>query len=295
MNEEKNVSLLHERILKAISIHSDYEIIYVDDGSKDNTFSEIFKLSEKDTKVKYISFSRNFGHQNALKAGIDYATGDCIISLDGDLQHPPELIPKLIKKWKKGFDVVFTIRKPDPNLGKVKNITSKGFYWLINKLSDTKISEGSADYRLIDRKVAEYIKSLNESPIFFRGMIPWLGFKQYSIEYTPEARIHGTTKYSLKKMLQFAITGITSFSISPLKFGYHFGICFICISLSLAAIQIYLFATNAGISNLIVFSGVLFLLFGFQMLLVGIIGEYIGKILALSRGRPSYIIKSKNL
>ena len=160
-----------------------------------------------------MSFSRNFGHQNALRAGYDYAGGDCVICMDGDMQHPPELISQIIEKWQSGYDVVYTIRKDSDDISFFKKNTAKLFYGIMNMFSDIRIDPGAADFRLVDRQVVDVIKTIKEGDLFMRGMVSWLGFKQYGIEYEPKKRVWGDTKYNFTKMMKFAMSGITSFSV----------------------------------------------------------------------------------
>jgi len=217
LNEEGNIELLIQKLTNILREYSEYELLFVDDGSTDNTLGIIKEERKHNDRMHYISFSRNFGHQNALRAGLDFATGDCVISMDGDLQHPPDLIPKLIEKWQEGCDIVYTIRKDDPKSPYLKRKTAGIFYRIMNRLSDIKVEKGAADFRLMDRSVVEAIKAIKENNLFMRGMVSWLGFKQCGIEYMPEKRHWGKTKYTFKKMIKFAMEGITSFSIKPLR------------------------------------------------------------------------------
>jgi len=294
-NEEKNISLMEGKINSVINGLFNYEIVFVDDGSTDNTLKEIIRLSKVKKTVKYISFSRNFGHQSALKAGIDFATGGCVITMDCDLQHPPELIPEMIKRWQEGNDVVYTVRN-DNKTPFFKRTTSNFFYVLINRLSSIHIDPGAADFRLLDRKVVDVIKNLNESVIFLRGLISWCGFKQYSILYEPNKRLYGQTKYSFKKMLFFALDGITSFSIKPLRLSILMGFV-----LSLFSGFYAIFALIAHLFHFQVISGwtsmIISVLFlgGIQLIILGIFGEYLGKLFLESKKRPLYIIDKKKL
>ncbi len=296
MNEEGNVSILTERLKKVLNNKWNYQIIFIDDGSTDNTLDEIKRLRKEDENVYYLSLSRNFGHQNALKAGLDFAEGNCVISMDGDLQHPPELIPEMIKMWQDGFDVVYTIRKDDQKTSFFKRITSSFFYSLINRLSDVNIEQGSADFRLIDKSIVAVIRNLNENPIFFRGMIRWLGFNQIAIEYVSDERIWGRTKYSFGKMFRFALIGITSFSIKPLHFSSLFGVVLASLSFlyGIYAIILKLFTNNTlpGWTSLLI---VVSFIGGVQLLMIGILGEYIGKLFIESKKRPAYLVKEKNI
>jgi len=296
MNEQGNIRQLYSRICNVLEKKIDFELIFVDDGSTDNTLNEIKELVKNDKRVKFISFSRNFGHQNALKAGLDFASGDAAVSLDGDLQHPPELIPKMIKKWQEGYDIVYTIREDNGNTSFFKKKTSALFYKIINYLSDVTLDEGSADFRLINRKVLEVLKQIKETPVFYRGITKWIGFKQFAIPYEPEKRLWGETKYSVKKMFNFAVFGITSFSVKPLRISILFGMFFTILAFlySLYALYEKLFTNNTiegwtSILIMISFIG------GVQLVLIGVMGEYIGKLFMESKNRPTYIINEKNL
>lgn len=294
MNEEGNIEKLISRIFDVLKNYQDWEVFFIDDGSTDGTLEVIKKEATKNNKIKFISFSRNFGHQNALRAGLDFAKGDCVISLDGDLQHPPELIPKLIKKWQEGFDVVYTLRKDDPKISIFKRKTARMFYALMNKFSDIKIEPGAADFRLLDRKVVEILKTIKEDNLFMRGMVSWIGFRQVAVEYMPEERQWGKTKYTFKKMFKFAIAGITSFSLRPLHIstmvGYVMaGLAFVY---GVYAVLIKIFTDQAISGWTSVLAGILFI-GGMQMIMLGILGEYIGKLFMESKKRPSYIIKEK--
>ena len=294
-NEEQHIQPLYNTLVTEERTDKEYEYIFVDDGSKDNTLIQIKALKQMDVKVKYISFSRNFGHQNALMAGIDAAKGDCIITLDGDMQHPTSVINELINKWNEGFDVVNTIRI-DENTGLFKNLTSKIFYKVMNFCSSIKVIEASSDFRLIDRKVAEELKKLKETHIFIRGMISWLGFNQTSISYKPSERMFGKSKYSLGKMTRFAFNGLTSFSVNPLRLFIVLG--FVCSSLA------FLYLTYAVISHFTknatqwgwtsVIASILFI-GGLNFIFLGIIAEYIGRIFIQSKQRPLYVVKEDNL
>jgi len=225
-NEEESLKTFNLTLIKALPENYLYEIIYVNDGSKDNTLKIILDLAKENLNIKYISFSRNFGHQNALKAGYDFASGDCAISLDADLQHPPKVIPELINKWEEGFEIVNTIRNDHDSISFTKKISSGIFYKIMRKLSDVNIENGMADFRLIDKKVLKQLKLFPENFLFFRGIIPWMGFKQTIVQFKANERFAGTTKYTFKKMLKFATTGVTSFSVKPLRLSIYLGATF---------------------------------------------------------------------
>ena len=295
-NEEGCLLTLVSRVVMVIEKYSDYEILFIDDGSRDNTLTVLRKLHAGNKKINFLSFSRNFGHQNALRAGTLYASGDCIVSLDGDLQHPPELIPDLITKWKEGFDIVYTIRKDEKKIPVLKRVMSVLFYKLMNAISDMNFEHGEADFRLLDKNAAAELNNLNENAIFFRGMVKWLGFEQIGIEYTPDERTWGKTKYSRKKMFALAISGITSFSIKPLRISTIIGIsiAFLSILYGIYALYIKFFTDNSIEGWTSVFFMVTFI-GGIQLIILGIIGEYIGNIFLESKKRPHYIIEEDSL
>ncbi|MBP9670673.1 glycosyltransferase family 2 protein, partial [Candidatus Woesebacteria bacterium] len=223
-NEEGNVVPFFAELKQAIPKEYEVEFIYVDDGSTDSTLAKIKQLQAKNKNVKYISFTRNFGHQYALKAGLDHAQGEAVISLDGDFQHPPKLIPQMLEKWATGkYKIVFTRRRDDVKTSYLKKLTSKLFYRFINSMSETKIDVGSADFRLLDREVVKVITSSEEANLFLRGLVSWTGFSSYAIDYVPDSRVWGTSKYTYPKMLRLALDAITSFSIIPLRFATIIG------------------------------------------------------------------------
>jgi dolichol-phosphate mannosyltransferase len=241
-----------------------------------------------------VSLSRNFGHQQALKAGLDRASGECVIMMDADLQHPPALLRQLIGRWREGFDIVYTVRQANLELPLFKRISSRLFYKLINCLTEHPIEEGAADFRLVDRRVASIISSMNDPFLFLRGLIPWLGFKQSSIAYNPDARFSGTTKYSLIKMARLALHGVTSFSVRPLRMATLFGavislISFAYLIYALLAFFVY-HISLPGWSSIV--SSIL-LLGGIQLIMLGIIGEYLGMLYVQSKQRPTYIVREE--
>lgn len=297
-NEEGNILPLYEQItevLKHIQITA-YELIFIDDGSSDSSVLQIEKLCRADTSVHLIEFSRNFGHQHALKAGLDCARGAAVISLDADLQHPPSLIPDMITLWRSGAQVVYTRRQDKKNIGFFKKISAKAFYWLANRLSEVPIEEGTADFRLLDRKVVAAIKSFKESHLFLRGLIPTLGFKQVALDYEPAQRFSGQSKYSFSKMFQFAINGITSSSAKPLYFSIYLGLFFAFLAFVYGCYAIYIsIFTDAAITGWTSLIASVLFIGGIQMILIGIVGIYLGKLFVQSKQRPTYIIKSSTL
>ena len=289
-NEEGNVSLLAGKIIAEVDNLFDYEMI-----STDNTLQILKLLNKNNPKIHYISFSRNFGHQNALKAGIDYANGDCVISMDADLQHPPSLIRPMIDKWLKGYHIVYTTRGEDNDLGFLKRKTSKIFYELINFLSNIKIETGTADFRLMDKKVIDIIKNTSDSPLFLRGLIPRLRFKRYKIVYQPDKRYSGATKYTPKKMFLLALYGITSFSVKPLRCLLIIGaaISFLSFCYGIYAIFIYFFTKKTVLGWTPIICSILFV-GGLQLFVLGIIGEYLRKLFIQAKNRPFYVVEEQD-
>jgi len=295
-NEAGNITVIARQVSEQAEKIGPYEIIFVDDGSTDSTLEEIKTVAKNNASVKYLSFSRNFGHQMALKAGLDYAGGDCVISMDADLQHPPELINKLINKWQEGYDVVYTIRKDISSVGFLKKITSRMYYKLINRISDVDIPLFVADFRLLDKKVVDELRKFKETFLFIRGIVSWLGYRQTGIEYEVKDRNAGSTKYTLRKMISFAIQGITSFSIAPLRVAILIGFivsmgAFLYTIIAIYA-RYYLQTVIPGWTSILI--SVLFL-GGIQLITLGVIGEYLGKMFIETKNRPNYVINEKKL
>jgi len=294
-NEEKNVSIIAAAIKSVFEkLTYNYEVIFVDDGSSDNTASELQKIAEIDNNVKYILFSRNFGHQIALKAGLDNAKGDAVISMDCDLQHPPALIPKLITEWENGFDIVYTIREDAEQLSYIKKKTSKSFYNFLNNLSDIELESGTADFRLMSRQVVNIAKNFTEKDLFWRGLVKWLGFKQKGIHYKSADRIFGSSKYTFKKMIRFALSGITSFSTKPLNIAIYLGFVSAALSLLYIPYAIISYFNGNAVHGWISVIVTIAFFGGLQLLILGIIGLYLGKLFMQSKQRPLYIIKNTN-
>jgi dolichol-phosphate mannosyltransferase len=297
-NEEGNIVPFFAELKKSIPNQYIAEYIFVDDGSTDRTLDKIKHLASKNPEVKYISFTRNFGHQYALKAGLDHAKGKAAISLDGDFQHPPTLIPQMIRKWADdGFKIVYTRRIDDQKISYLKKVTSKYFYQAINSMSEAKIEVGSADFRLLDREVIDLIARSSESTLFLRGLVSWTGYESYGIDYHPETRAWGASKYTYPKMLSLALDAITSFSIVPLRFATIIGFFMALFSGVYGVYAVIVFLTHR--SSVIIGwpSVIISVLFigGLQLLILGIIGEYIGKIFLETKKRPLYIIQEKSL
>ena len=295
-NEAGNIRPIVQRISKVLENSDPYEIIFIDDGSRDGTLAEIKEINARNENIKFMSFSRNFGHQKALKAGLDHARGDCVISMDADLQHSPELLTKLIKEWRKGYEVVYTIRVDSADTLFIKRLSSRLFYKIINLLSNVNIPLGAADFRLLDRKVVDEVKKFKENWLFIRGIVAWVGFNQTSVEYAVNNRNRGSTKYSPSRMLALALNGITSFSILPLRISILLGLIFSLGSFFYAIYAIYTKVFNnaviPGWTSLLL--SVLFL-GGLQLTCLGVIGEYLGKMFIETKNRPAYIIKEKDM
>ncbi|MFK7050120.1 glycosyltransferase family 2 protein [Flavobacterium davisii] len=293
-NEVGNIKIMIDSLHRVFAtLDYQYSLLFVDDGSKDLTLSTLKELTEQDSRLFYVELSKNFGHQNALKAGVD--TVDAIITMDGDMQHPPELLPQLLAKWEEGFDVVYTIREEDENLSLFKKKTSRGFYNLMNYLSEVKFEPGTADFRLMDQRVAKVFSSFSENELFIRGLINWLGFRQYGITFQPAKRFAGESKYTVKKMLRFALQGITSFSTRPLYLAVLLGLFITLVSfigyLVYILFSIYHGHVISGWASLIstvVFFG------GLNLIVLGIIGIYVGKLFMQSKARPNYLIRDTN-
>lgn len=293
-SEADNVKPLSERIIDTVKqLGIDFEIIFVDDGSRDGTFLQVKELSEKDPHIRGIKLSRNFGHQVALYAGLIEAKGERIIMMDADGQHPPELISELIDKLGEGYDVVNTIRKESKNTGFFKRGSSKLFYRIFNLLSDIRIEPAAADFRIMNRKALDAFLSLGEHNRFTRGLVTWMGFNQTSIPYIAPERFSGKSKYTFRKMRRFAFDGLTSFSTRPLRISTLLGFLILIFGIAYAIYAIIMFIighTNPGWTSLLI---TILIMGGVQLFSIGIIGEYIARIYYESKGRPHFFIESR--
>ncbi|MEP6894420.1 MAG: glycosyltransferase family 2 protein [Chloroflexota bacterium] len=292
-NERDNLSELQRRISEVMdSTNEPWELILVDDGSTDGSTEIIRELAKKDERIRPIIFARNFGHQVAITAGWDYARGDAVVIIDADLQDPPELILEMAKKWREGNEVVYAVRTEREGESWFKLWTASLFYRIIYRITDVKIPLDTGDFRLMDRKVVDVLKQMRERHRFPRGMSAWVGFKQVGVEYKRAARVAGETKYPFKKMLRLAINAVTGFSYFPLQVATYFG--FASASISILAIPVVIYMRVAGseafagqASTLI---AVLFL-GGVQLISLGVLGEYIGRLYDEAKGRPLYIVR----
>ena len=292
-NEVENVHLFYDHLKASLkSLPYSFEILFVDDGSSDGTYQAIQRLQKHDRQIKAISFSRNFGHQAALSAGLQFATGDAVITMDGDLQHPPSLIPTLIEKWQEGNQVVFTIRESTADESFFKKLTSKLFYRIMKASSQTPVQPFGADFRLLDKAVVASLKTLEERDRFLRGLIGWLGFSSVGVSFTADARAAGTSQYSTRKMMKFALDGILSFSATPLHLVTFLGLVVSMLSFVYGIYSLYAYffteRTIPGWTSILV---TILFLGGVQLISIGFLGEYLLRVYNETKRRPLFIIK----
>jgi len=292
-NERESLQEFYRRVREALDTTGDsWELVPVDDGSTDRTGELLSALAKQDNRVRPVIFARNFGHQLAVTAGLDYARGDAVVIIDADLQDPPELIPEMLAKWKEGYEVVFAIREEREGESWFKLATASLFYRLIYRITDVDIPLDTGDFRLLDRKVVDVLCRMRERHRFLRGMSVWVGFKQTGVKYRRAARFAGTTKYPFRKMFKFAWDAVTSFSYLPLQIAMYLG--FIAAGLSIVAIPIVAIMRLAGsqafVGQATTLIAVLFL-GGVQLISLGILGEYIGRLYDEAKGRPLYIVR----
>ena len=291
-NEESNLKEFHKRMTAVMAaLTYDYEIIFVDDGSSDTSPILLQELADQDNHVEAYLLSRNYGHQLALTCGLDHAEGDAVITMDGDLQHPPEMVPEMLANWEKGFQIVQTIRKATEDASFLKRFTSSVYYLLINKLSRVEITPGGSDFRLMDKQAVQAFRLYRERARFIRGMVNTLGFKVARMEFVAPPRFAGKSKYSLHKMLHFALDGITAFSNLPLRWALYCGL--LCGLISLCVILHVLFekyVMNDAVPGWATMTVSITFLGGIQLIGIGILGEYIGRIFEEVKQRPLYIV-----
>lgn len=293
-NEEQAIPYCHQRLTQVLeALGSAYEIVYIDDGSKDATLLVLQEIHARDGHVTVLELSRNFGHQTAVTAGLEIAKSDVVVIMDADLQDPPELIGRMLEVWAQGYEVVYGVRETRAGESEFKLWSAKMFYRLMNMLSDVEIPADSGDFRLLDRKALDAIKSMPERDRLLRGMCSWIGFKQYGLKYARAARVAGKTKYPLGKMINLALDGIASFSAVPLRMVALLG--FVSALLSLLgivyALVVRLFTHHWVAGWAISFVGMLFL-GGLQLMCIGVVGEYVGRIYAEAKQRPLYFARS---
>jgi glycosyltransferase involved in cell wall biosynthesis len=290
-NEEGNIVNLYDILINALP--QTCELIFVDDHSTDTSVEKMKELRERDSRVKYIAFSRNFGQQNAILAGLVYAKGDCAISMDVDLQHPPQLVSDMIGKWKEGYDLVITQRDHTEEKNTFRVWTSSLFYFFLNWISDIELKPGYADFRLLDRKVVNVLTSLRDPDIFIRGYVQWMGFRQTILKYKPGPRFSGSSKYTVNKMMRLALSGILSFSVKPIRIAIVMGIFLFMISFAGCLVWMYqMWVNNEPITGVKMMLLVMLLLSSFQFILLGAIGEYVARNFTMLQNRPGFIIES---
>ena len=294
-NEEGNLEKLYLELSNALpAINATWEIIFADDGSVDKTWENIKTLRERDSRVKAVRLSKNFGHQYALLAGLSHAEGNAVISMDGDMQHPPELLPKMVEEWRKGNKIVKTIRSNPDDYSAFKKITSRLFYKVFGYLSGVNLQEGMADFRLLDRQVLNDILKFREEGLFLRGIVEWVGYQNTSIPYQCANRYSGTTKYTFRKMLKFGWHGVSSFSIVPLRIGVMIGfsasgVSFLGVLYAIYGRVVEGHAVPGWASSVAIIS----FLFGVLFVFLGLLGEYLGRVLLEVRQRPRFLISER--
>ncbi len=292
--EEGNLGVLHREIAAVLDqgVTRDWELLFVDDGSRDGTWQEILRLNALDPRVAGLSFSRNFGHQRALLAGLEHARGTAVITMDADLQHPPSLIPRLVAAWEAGNQIVHTVRRDTREVSWLKRATSRGFYRIYSLLSGVRMEPGMADFRLLDRSVVEQLVRFEEQGIFLRGLFSWMGFRNTRVGFECGVRHSGATKYSPRRMLSLAWSGVTSFSLVPLRMATLVGLL-----TSGLAFGFLIYALVAELGGYPTVPGwasgvsIVSFLFGVLFILLGVIGEYLGKVLTEVKRRPRYLVQ----
>jgi dolichol-phosphate mannosyltransferase len=295
--EEDGIEAFHRRavaVLDNLEDRYDGEIVYVNDGSFDRSGEVLRKFCQEDSRIRLVELSRNFGHQLAITAGIDHARGDAIVVIDSDLQDAPEVIERMVEQWEDGFKVVYGVRTAREGESRFKLVTAKVFYRLVNWLSDVQLPEDSGDFRLMDRQVIEVLRGMREENRYLRGMVAWVGFPQTGIPYERDPRYAGETKYTLRKMLRFAVDGVTSFSERPLRMATQLGLIIMALALAFMVWILVGFAvyhdTVPGWPSLM--ATILFL-GGVQLLCVGVVGAYVGRVYRESKDRPLYVVAER--
>jgi polyisoprenyl-phosphate glycosyltransferase len=291
-NEQETLLTLYERLLSVLEqLDGSAEVIFVDDGSEDNSFDRMLEINLRDPRFKLLQLSRNFGHQAAITAGLDFAAGNAVVVMDADLQDPPELVLTMAQRWREGFDVVYAVRRERPGESRFKRFTATGFYRLLRRLTEVEIPADVGDFRLVDRKALEAYKTMRENDRFVRGMFSWVGFRQTGVTYDRGERFAGETKYPLRKMMNFAIDGILSFSNAPLRLALALGFTVSIISFVYGIISIVLKLSGAftvpGWTSIIFVAS---FLGGVQLIVLGVVGEYVGRIYVETKRRPLYIV-----
>jgi dolichol-phosphate mannosyltransferase len=291
-NEAGNIAPMAAALAGILRPHGRFEIIFVDDGSSDSTLATIRAAAESEPAIRYLSFTRNFGHQAALRAGLRHARGAAVIVMDCDFEHPPELIPQLLAAWREGTKIVVTRRDDgEADLPTFKRVTSRAYYRMLDSIGDVRIEPGSADFMLLDREVVDTVNALQDQDVFLRALVRWFGFPTKSIIFSRGTRIHGDSKYTLRRMVDLAVTGIAAHSVRPLRLAIWLALGLAALGLLLLVYTIfsYFFVSNTvhGWTSMM---ATIAILGAAQLLVLGIIGEYVGRILREARGRPAYIV-----
>jgi glycosyltransferase involved in cell wall biosynthesis len=293
LNEERNIPLLYEQVRREVEgAGYDFELIFVDDGSTDGSVEAVAALHRSDPRVRLVSFSRNFGHQIALTAGMDHSSGDAVIVMDADLQHPPEMIRKLLDQWKEGFEVVHTVRETTQDAGWFKRTTGMVFYRLFRALSHIDLPANAADFRLLDRSVVRALGEIRERTRFLRGLTAWAGFRATSIPYRAPARREGVSKFTPRRMARLAVDGLVSFSAIPLHVAIYAGVALAGLGFLYALYALYVhFVTGTTLPGWTSIIMLVAIVGGIQLILMGIIGVYLGKIYEETKQRPLYLVR----
>jgi polyisoprenyl-phosphate glycosyltransferase len=293
-DEEASIDELYQRLCAELAaLPCAAELVFVDDGSHDRTYPILAGLVQRDQRVRVVRLSRNFGHQRALTAGLDAARGDAVVTMDGDLQHPPELIGKLVDTWRDGYEVVHAIREERVGDGWAKRTGSDLFYRFLGRISDTDVRRDAADFRLIDREVVDTLCGMRETRRYIRGMVSWVGFSQADVTYRPAERFAGSSKYSFRRMASFAVDGVLSFSTAPLRVAMHLG--FLVSALAFLSVIVAIVTKLAGAKVLPGWASIVAIasfLGGVQLIVLGIIGLYVGAIYQEVKQRPLYVVRS---
>lgn len=299
-NEEDNVVEFYQRLQKVmLEMQQNYELVLVDNGSVDNTLSLLKALHRDDPQVRYVSLSRNYGHQGGLTAGLHRALGNVVVSMDGDLQHPPELIPQLLQKWREGYEVVFTLKREDPSQSQVRRWINRLFYRLTSYLSGLDLTGGQSDFRLMDRRALDALNALPEYSKFLRGLSHWIGFRQIGVTFDVGERFSGHSKFQLGELLRFGLNGIFSFSLIPLRVFSTVGFAIAFFSLlhvvySLSRTVYFDLIGSPVVAGYPTLVTGIFFLGGLQLLGIGLLGEYVGRVLDEVKGRPLYIVRESS-
>lgn len=297
-NEDDGVAAFAQRLLGVVEgLDPDlaWEVVFVNDGSTDRSLEILRELCLADVRLKVVDLSRNFGHQLAISAGIDHAAGDAVVIIDSDLQDPPEVVPEMVERWRKGFKVVYGVRSARAGESRFKLLTAKWFYRMLSRLSDTPLPYDAGDFRLLDRAVVEVLKGMREENRYLRGMVSWAGFPQTSVEYERDARHAGSSKYTLRKMIRLALDGLTSFSEKPLRVAAQLGFLVTLLALGWLVFILadVLLNPDAAIQGWPSLMATILFIGGVQLLSIGILGEYLGRVYRESKHRPLYVVSER--